>query len=1021
MSDKNLRLQVVLGAVDKITRPFRNARDSAKTLSAALRASKENLKSLNDQAGRIDGFRKTRTQLAITEKNLAGARQEAAALAQQFAATNRPTAQQARLLEQAKNRASQLQQTYNGLRLSVQRQREALSAAGIDTKQLSAAQRRLRSDADAATGTIARQQAELRRLGEQQQKLNAIRARHEKMTEVRNRLAGNGAGMVATGVTTGATLMAPVRAYADSENASTQLAASMMGPGAKVLPEFEKINQLAVSLGDRLPGTTADFQNMMTMLRRQGMSAQVILGGLGEAAAYLGVQLRMAPTEAAEFAAKLQDATQTSEKDMMGLTDIIQKGFYAGVDPGNMLQGFAKIGSAMDIIKMKGLTAAKVFAPLLVMADQSSMAGESAGNAYRKVFQGMMDAKKVAKTNKALKGTGVKFDFTNGKGEFGGIEKMYRQLAQLQNLSTQKRLTTLKDMFGDDAETLQVLNILISKGVDGYRETAAKLENQASLRERVDASLQTLANKWDAAGGSFTNAMAAIGDTIAPDLKQLIDWLAELAGALGRFVQEHPALTAALFKMAAGFAIAVTAVGALSLAAAAALGPMALLRLSCNTLGIRVLPGLSAAVTRTGSLLSWLGHSPLAALRRGMASSGSSTGLLSTPLVSLRRTAGLTGNALKTLAGAPVALVRTGLSGLRAVAGVVLNPMAALRGGVSAAGGVLRVLASGPLAMLRVALYAISGLLGALLSPVGLVVAALAGVALVVWKYWQPISAFLSGVVTGFQAAAAPISAAFDPLRPVFQWIGDKVQALWGWFTELLTPVKSTSAELQSAAAMGRQFGEALAAGLEMVMHPLESLKAGVSWLLEKLGLVSQEAAKARLPDAVTRQPSATVNGSGNVVLPPGGFPSMAPGYPMPGFAGMFDSGGIIPRGQFGIVGENGPELINGPVSVTGRRRTAALASVVAGMMGTAAAQEGSVPLHPMSLPATSYRVTAAESARMASVMHFETHAPVTIYARPGQSAQDIAREVARQLDARERRTQAKARSNFSDQGGYDA
>ncbi|MCV5445814.1 hypothetical protein OFN46_29965, partial [Escherichia coli] len=93
---------------------------------------------------------------------------------------------------------------------------------------------------------------------------------------------------------------------------------------------------------------------------------------------------------------------------------------------------------------------------------------------------------------------------------------------------------------------------------------------------------------------------------------------------------------------------------------------------------------------------------------------------------------------------------------------------------------VLRVLASGPLAMLRVALYAISGLLGALLSPIGLVVTALAGVALVVWKYWQPITAFLGGVVEGFKAAAGPVSAAFEPLKPVFQWIGDKVQALWG-------------------------------------------------------------------------------------------------------------------------------------------------------------------------------------------------------------------------------------------------
>lgn len=68
MSDTNLRLQVVLSAVDKITRPFRNARDGSKELAAALKASKDDLKSLNEQAGRIDGFRKTRSQLAITEK-----------------------------------------------------------------------------------------------------------------------------------------------------------------------------------------------------------------------------------------------------------------------------------------------------------------------------------------------------------------------------------------------------------------------------------------------------------------------------------------------------------------------------------------------------------------------------------------------------------------------------------------------------------------------------------------------------------------------------------------------------------------------------------------------------------------------------------------------------------------------------------------------------------------------------------------------------------------------------------------
>ena len=391
-------------------------------------------------------------------------------------------------------------------------------------------------------------------------------------------------------------------------------------------------------------------------------------------------------------------------------------------------------------------------------------------------------------------------------------------------------------------------------------------------------------------------------------------------------------------------------------------------------------------------------------------------GLLTAPLSSLRRTASLTGNVLKTVAGAPVALLRSGLSGLRAVAVMFMNPLAVLRGGLAAAGTVLRVLASGPLAMLRVALYAISGLLGALLSPIGLVVTALAGVALVVWKYWQPITAFLGGVVEGFKAAAGPISAAFEPLKPVFQWIGDKVQALWGWFTDLLTPVKSTSAELQSAAAMGRRFGEALAEGLNMVMHPLDSLKSGVSWLLEKLGIVSKEAAKAKLPESVTRQQPATVNADGKVMMPSGDFPSW--GY---GFAGMYDSGGYIPRGQFGIVGENGPEIVNGPANVTSRRNTAALAAVVAGMMGVAAAPAELPPLHPLALPAKGGEAMVSRAATVPPIYRIEAPTQIIIQTQPGQSAQDIAREVARQLDERERRLKAKARSNYSDQGGYDA
>ncbi|WP_409335237.1 hypothetical protein, partial [Escherichia coli] len=40
MSDNNLRLQVILNAVDKLTRPFRSAQASSRELAAAVKKSR---------------------------------------------------------------------------------------------------------------------------------------------------------------------------------------------------------------------------------------------------------------------------------------------------------------------------------------------------------------------------------------------------------------------------------------------------------------------------------------------------------------------------------------------------------------------------------------------------------------------------------------------------------------------------------------------------------------------------------------------------------------------------------------------------------------------------------------------------------------------------------------------------------------------------------------------------------------------------------------------------------------------
>ena len=125
-----------------------------------------------------------------------------------------------------------------------------------------------------------------------------------------------GALGLAAGLTAGLAITG--RAYAQQEDAAMGLKVAMTEANGQVGDSFEKINKLAIGLGNQLPGTTADFQNMMQMLVRQGIPAENILGGVGKASAYLAVQLKKTPEAAAEFAAKMQDATGTAAKDMMG-------------------------------------------------------------------------------------------------------------------------------------------------------------------------------------------------------------------------------------------------------------------------------------------------------------------------------------------------------------------------------------------------------------------------------------------------------------------------------------------------------------------------------------------------------------------------------------------------------------------------------------------------------------------------------------------------------------------------------
>lgn len=136
---------------------------------------------------------------------------------------------------------------------------------------------------------------------------------------------------------------------------------------------------------------------------------------------------------------------------------------------------------------------------------------------------------------------------------------------------------------------------------------------------------------------------------------------------------------------------------------------------------------------------------------------------------------------------------------------------------------------------------AIVSVLGALTWPIVAIGVAIIAGALLIRKYWEPISAFFSGVMEGIKQAFAHVVELFEPLKPVFDWLGDKLKAAWQWFKDLIAPVKSTQETLDSCKNAGVMFGKMLAEALMLPLKSFNTLRTGVNWLLEKLGVIHKE------------------------------------------------------------------------------------------------------------------------------------------------------------------------------------
>ena len=157
---------------------------------------------------------------------------------------------------------------------------------------------------------------------------------------------------------------------------------------------------------------------------------------------------------------------------------------------------------------------------------------------------------------------------------------------------------------------------------------------------------------------------------------------------------------------------------------------------------------------------------------------------------------------------------------------IIATRMAPLVSGVTNLTGALPAL-SGGMALLSTVMAA---------TPVGWLiagVAAVAGAGLLIYKYWEPIKAwvggFWSGLLDGLRPLGQAISTAFAPLQPLFSSLAGLLGPVVQWFRDLLTPVQMSGEALGDVGTAGAAFGRVVGTALSALMAPLR-------WVLEGIG-----------------------------------------------------------------------------------------------------------------------------------------------------------------------------------------
>lgn len=574
-----LKLQVVLNAMDRITGPLKKINGAAGESGKELKRLRDRMKDLESAQKDVGQFRDLSRGLATTRNSLGQAQDKVKALAQEMKATAAPSTELRKEFNSAVRVARDLTRQHDQQRVKLQEVRTSLSNAGVSTKNLSQTERTLRSDIANTNRQIDAQRERLTRLAEQTRKVAKAREDFQKTRA----FAGN-AAMV--GATAGATGYGILRG-----------GASLMGEGLDFEQTMSKVQALA-----RLDKDSAE----LAALRQQARD--------------LGATTMFSATEAAQGQSFLAMAGFKPEDIMAAMPGVLDMAKAGDIDLGrtadiasNILGGFRidpdQMGKVADILTMAFTTSntslemlgetMKYVGPVASAAgmgleEAAAMAGllgnvgiqsSQAGTTMRAMLLRL--SAPVGPAAAAMEELGLQA--RDAQGNVRSIPKLLSEVAAAtEKMGSGQRLEYLKNIFGEEpaAGMAELINQAGIGGITKYLDVITKHDGAASRTAKIMAD--NLTGDLDELSSAWSDVKITLFDNNNGAMRSTVQMLTGMVGAVGDWAKRNPELVSTLSKLVVIVGILAAILSGVALTLAAVLVPMAAVKFAASILGIKI-------------------------------------------------------------------------------------------------------------------------------------------------------------------------------------------------------------------------------------------------------------------------------------------------------------------------------------------------------------------------------------------------------------------------------------------------